>query len=88
MQEKVIFELAGMGFAILFLTLVVVVIVSLIKVAQAKVQSDKEEMYEKLARDAVEAQKDTARLNEKIVEEMAELKKRLSSIERILKEVE
>ena len=45
-------------------------------------------MYEKLARDAVEAQKDTARLNEKIVEEMAELKKRLSSIERILKEVE
>ncbi len=88
MQEKVIFELAGMGFAILFLTLVVVVIISLIKVAQAKVQSDKEEMYEKLARDAVEAQKDTARLNEKIVEEMAELKKRLSSIERILKEVE
>lgn len=33
MQEKVIFELAGMGFAILFLTLVVVVIISLIKVA-------------------------------------------------------
>lgn len=77
-----------MGFAILFLALIVVVIVSLIKVGQTKIKSEKEAVYQKLASDAIEAQKETARLNEKLVDEMTEIKNRLTSIEKILKEVE
>lgn len=81
-------SIAGMGFAILFIALIVVVIVALIKVWQTKVQTAKEEMYQKLAIDATEAQQESVRQQEKLIAELSEIKERLASIERILKEVE
>lgn len=85
MSEEIIWGLSGMIF--LFL-LIAVLFIPLSKIAQTKLQSDKEKIYQKLASDAVETQKETAQLNKKLAEEMEEVKKRLTSIERILKEVE
>lgn len=78
MSEEIIWGLSGMIFLIL---LIAVLFIPLSKIAQTKLQSDKEKIYQKLASDAVETQKETAQLNKKV-------KKRLTSIERILKEVE
>ncbi|MDA3129427.1 hypothetical protein ACFPTR_03790 [Aliibacillus thermotolerans] len=88
MQEETIYGLAGMGFAILLIALGVVMIVSLTKVWQTKIKTTKEEVYQKQAAEAIEAQKESARLNEKLATEMAEMKERITSIEKILKEVE
>lgn len=85
MSEEIIWGLSGMIF--LFL-LIAVLFIPLSKIAQTKLQSDKEKIYQKLASDAVETQKETAQLNKKLAEEMEEVKKRLTSIERILKEME
>lgn len=73
---------------IFLILLIAVLFIPLSKIAQTKLQSDKEKIYQKLASDAVETQKETAQLNKKLAEEMEEVKKRLTSIERILKEVE
>lgn len=88
MNTDLVTSIAGMGFAILFIALIVVVIVALIKVWQTKVQTAKEEMYQKLAIDATEAQQESVRQQEKLIAELSEIKERLASIERILKEVE
>jgi Na+-transporting methylmalonyl-CoA/oxaloacetate decarboxylase gamma subunit len=88
MNTHLVTSIAGMGFAILFIALIVVVIVALIKVWQTKVQTAKEEMYQKLAIDATEAQQESVRQQEKLIAELSEIKERLASIERILKEVE
>lgn len=88
MHSHLVTSIAGMGFVILILALIVVVIVSLIRVWQTKVQTTKEELYQKLALDATEAQKENVRQQEKLIEELTEVKERLASIERILKEVE
>lgn len=85
MSEEIIWGLSGMIFLIL---LIAVLFIPLSKIAQTKLQSDKEKIYQKLASDAVETQKETAQLNKKLAKEMEEVKKRLTSIERILKEVE
>lgn len=85
MSEEIIWGLSGMIFLIL---LIAVLFIPFSKIAQTKLQSDKEKIYQKLASDAVETQKETAQLNKKLAEEMEEVKKRLTSIERILKEVE
>ncbi len=88
MKEEVIYGLAGMAFVILLFGLVVIIIVSLTKVWQTKIKTVKEELYQKQAAEALEAQKKTASLNEKLVQEIAEVKERLASIEKVLKEVE
>lgn len=88
MNEVTIHSLAGMGFVILVLALIVVVIIGLIKVWQTKIKTSQEEVYQRLAQDAITAQEDTARLNEKLVTELSEMKERIISIERMLKEVE
>lgn len=88
MNTHLVTSIAGMGSAILFIALIVVVIVALIKVWQTKVQTAKEEMYQKLAIDATEAQQESVRQQEKLIAELSEIKERLASIERILKEVE
>lgn len=88
MNTHLVTSIAGMGFAILFIALIVVVIVALIKVWQTKVQTAKEEMYQKLAIDATEAHQESVRQQEKLIAELSEIKERLASIERILKEVE
>ena len=81
-------SLAGMAFVILLIALGVVVIVALTKVWQTKLKTAKEELYQKQAQDAIQAQQETARQQEKLLEEMGEIKERLAAIERILKEVE
>ena len=88
MNEVTIHSLAGMGFVILVLALIVVVIIGLIKVWQTKIKTSQEEVYQRLAQDAITAQEDTARLNEKLVTELSEMKERIISIERMLKVVE
>lgn len=81
-------SIAGIAFVILLIALGVVVIVALTKVWQTKIQTAKEEVYQKQALDAIQAQQETARQQKKLAAEMAEIKERLTSIERILKEVE
>lgn len=88
MNEVTVHSLAVMGFVILVLALIVVVIIGLIKVWQTKIKTSQEEVYQRLAQDAITAQEDTARLNEKLVTELSEMKERIISIERMLKEVE
>ncbi|EKN68675.1 hypothetical protein BAZO_03430 [Schinkia azotoformans LMG 9581] len=85
MNGETIFGLAGMGFIILILALAVLFIVPIAKTAT---KSQNEEVFRKQAADAIEAQKATTLLNEKLATEMTEIKERLISIERILKEVE
>lgn len=85
-RADLIFNITGMWFVFLLLALFVVIVISLIKVWRTK--TTKEEMYKKLAIDAAEVQKETARQQEKLLEELADIKERLATIERILKEVE
>lgn len=87
-NADLIINIAGMGFVFLLLALFVVIVISLIKVWRTKIETTKEEMYKKLAIDAAEVQKETARQQEKLLEELADIKERLATIERILKEVE
>lgn len=88
MNEDTIFGLAGMGFALLIIAFVVVIIVSLMKVWRTKIQTAKEEVYQKLAADAIQAQEESAEQQKFLATEMADVKERLASIEKILKEVE
>ena len=88
MDTDSMFGFAGMGFALLLLVLLVVIIVALTKVWQSKIQSSKEDGFQKLATESIEIQKETAQLNQKLSVELTEVKTRLASIERILKEVE
>lgn len=88
MHGDTVMSLAGMGFVLVILALIVIIIVALIKVAQTKVSATKEEVYQKLAQDAIDTQEETARLNKELVSELKEVKARLTSIETILKEVE
>lgn len=87
-NQETIFGLAGMGFVILIIALVVVVVVSLMKVWQTKMKTTNEEVYQNQAAEVIEIQKESARLNEQLATELTEIKTRLASIERILKEVE
>lgn len=87
MNEEVM-HVAGMVFVILLLSLGVIIIVSYFKVWQTKIKTVKEELYQKQAAEAIEVQKKTASLNEKLVQEVAEVKERLAAIEKVLKEVE
>lgn len=88
MDTDSMFGLAGMGFALLLVALLVVIIVALMKVWQTKIQSSKEDGYQQLATESIGIQKETAQLNQKLSVELTEVKTRLASIEKILKEVE
>ncbi|MFC5542301.1 hypothetical protein [Ureibacillus sp. FSL W7-1570] len=85
MSEEVIWGLAGMAFVVL---VVAILFIPIAKIAQTKIQTTKEEVYQKLAAEAIEAQKETNRINEKLADEISDLKEKIASIERILKEVE
>ncbi|MCU9593293.1 hypothetical protein OEV82_02335 [Caldibacillus thermolactis] len=85
MSEEVIWGLAGMAFVVL---IVAILFIPIAKIAQTKIQTTKEEVYQKLAAEAIEAQKETNRINEKLADEISDLKEKIASIERILKEVE
>lgn len=85
MSEEVIWGLAGMAFVVL---IVAILFIPIAKIAQTKIQTTKEEVYQKLAAEAIEAQKETNRINEKLADEISDLKEKIASIERILKEIE
>lgn len=87
-SSETYFGLAGMGFAILLVALLVVIIVQLMKVWQTKIQTKNEESYYKIATDAIEVQKKSVLQQENLDAELREVKERLASIEKILKEVE
>ncbi|MBO8164245.1 MAG: hypothetical protein H0Z34_11090 [Brevibacillus sp.] len=88
MNTQTWMALFKMGFVILILSLAVVIIVTLIKTWQTKMQSGKEKVYQQLAEEAIELQKQTVENQKKLAEELHELKKRVASIEKILREVE
>ncbi|HLQ72353.1 MAG TPA: hypothetical protein VK142_11160 [Bacillota bacterium] len=79
----IILSLLGVIFLI-----TVIVLMGDTQVQKAKAKSEKGEAYQKQAADAIEVQRETAQLNEKLAADMGEVKERLASIERILKEVE
>lgn len=85
MGEEVIYGVAGVIFVII---IIVGIIFAVTKITEAKLINDKSVKYEKLASDAIDLQKETTLLNKQISAELTEVKKRLTSIERILKEVE
>lgn len=85
MDADTIFGLAGMVFVILIAGIAVIFVVPL---AKAKIKSENEEAYQKMASDAIQVQEKSGQQQEKLAEEMGEVKQRLASIEKILKEVE
>lgn len=58
MDVNTIFGLAGMGFTLLLIALVVVIIVALIKVWQTKVKTSKEGGYQKQIAEAIQMQRE------------------------------
>ncbi len=82
-------EIAGMGFvlglALLILVLVVVIIWQGSRIAQTKMKVDAEmagnEAYRKLAEEAVSVQ-------QKMAEDISDIRERMTAIEKLLREVE
>ena len=85
MSEEIIYGVAGMIFVII---IIVGIIFAVTKITEAKLKNDKSVKYEKLASDAIDLQKETTLLNKQISADLTEVKERLTSIKRILKEVE
>ncbi|MBO2534103.1 MAG: hypothetical protein ACOYEF_06495 [Planifilum sp.] len=87
-KDELIMALAGMAFAILFLALGTVLFNNWIKTRHSKGLADKSEKHERMVAKAVELQKETLRNQNQMAEDIAGIKERLASIEKILKEVE
>jgi hypothetical protein len=87
-NSETTFGLAGMAFFFLVLVLVVVVIVQLMKVWQAKSVAAKGESYQRLAEEAIHVQREIASHQKQAASELQDIKVRLASIEKMLKEVE
>lgn len=85
MSGITIIILSVIGFIFL---ITLIVLIGETQVKKAKAKNEKGEAYQKQATDAIESQRETNHLNEKLAAEMEEVKERLTSIERILKEVE
>jgi len=89
MNEEIVFGIGGMGFVLFILTLItiiaVVVISQYLKNVRVKIMSKAEiardEAYRKLAEEAVAVQK-------KIEEDLADLRLRVASMEKMLREIE
>ena len=89
MNEEIIFGIGGMGFVLVILSLItivaVVVISQLLKTVRAKTVSMSEiardEAYRKLAEEAVSTQR-------KISEDLSDLRTRIVSMEKMLREVD
>ncbi|WP_200411587.1 hypothetical protein [Virgibacillus salexigens] len=88
MDSETMFGLAGMLFVVLIIGLAVVLLVSLTKVWQTKIQTSKEEVYQNLAAEVIEVQKASNAHQEKISTDMEEVKAKVVSMEKMLKEVE
>ncbi len=96
MNQKMIFDLVGMGSALLVLCLVTVVFVVIIsqvfKNRRAKIATAAEiaqnEAYRNLAEEAITVQRKTAEDQQKITRDISEMKERINSIEKMLREVQ
>jgi flagellar biosynthesis/type III secretory pathway M-ring protein FliF/YscJ len=96
MNQKMIFDLVGMGSALLVLCLVTVVFVFIIsqvfKNRRAKIATAAEiaqnEAYRNLAEEAITVQRKTAEDQQKITKDISEMKARINSIEKMLREVQ
>lgn len=96
MNQKMIFDLVGMGSALLILCLVTVVLVVIIpqvfKNRRAKITAAAEiaqnEAYRNLAEEAITVQRKTAEDQQKITRDISEMKERINSIEKMLREVQ
>lgn len=88
MNSETTFGLAGMGFIVLIGVLVVVIIVSLIKTWQTKIQSTKETAYQEIAEELIDANQNTIKHQKKILQDLQDLNHRVKNVEKILREVE
>ncbi|MEW9031860.1 MAG: hypothetical protein AB2404_03920 [Planifilum fimeticola] len=81
----ILIVLAGMAFSLIFLA---ILMSNWSKIRQTKIAKDESEKYERLAAEAVEVQREILQKQKQLAEDLAEMKERLVSIEKILKEVE
>jgi Na+-transporting methylmalonyl-CoA/oxaloacetate decarboxylase gamma subunit len=96
MNEEIIFGMGGMGFVLVILTLITIlaaVIVSqVLKTSRAKIASmaqiTRDEAYRKLAEEAVAAQQKMTEEQHQLVADVAEMKDRITAIEKMLREIE
>ncbi|GAA0423631.1 MAG: hypothetical protein ACQEWU_17480 [Bacillota bacterium] len=88
MDSETMYELAGMLFVVFLIGFAVVLLVSLTKVWQTRIKTSKEEVYQKLAAEAIEVQKASNTHQEKLTADMKEIKEKVASMEKMLKEVE
>lgn len=84
-KSEIIVALAGMAFSLIFLA---ILMSNRSKIRQAKIIKGESERYERLASEAVEVQREILQKQKHLAKDLAEMKERLASIEKILKEVE
>lgn len=89
-------DMIGYGFALVILCLVAVAVVVIIfqvfknsrtKIATAA-EIARDEAYRKLAEEAITVQRKTAEDQQKITRDISEMKERINSIEKMLREVQ
>lgn len=89
-------DMIGYGFALVILCLVTVMLVVIIyqvfknwraKIATAA-EIARDEAYRKLAEEAITVQRKTAEDQQKITRDISEMKERINSIEKMLREVQ
>lgn len=88
MNHDTMVDLAGMAFVVLIAALIVVIIVYLIKTWQTKIQSTKDEAYQKILEDLFALQEDTIRHQAVLLAEFQDMNNRIKNVEKILREVE
>ncbi|NLU47066.1 MAG: hypothetical protein GXX02_03680 [Syntrophomonadaceae bacterium] len=96
MNEEIIFGVGGMGFVLFILTLITIIAVvavsQIFKTVRAKADSmaqvTRDEAYRKLAEESISYQKHMTENNKQIAQDISELKDRINSIEKMLREIE
>ncbi|WP_031516550.1 hypothetical protein [Desulfofalx alkaliphila] len=95
MNEEVIFGIGGMGFVLFILTLITIIAVTAIsqisKNIRAKnagiAEAARDEAYRKLAEESISAQQKMVEKQENMANDIADIKARISAIEKMLREV-
>ena len=75
-------------FLVFVIALIVAVIVSLINTQRTKIMAQKEERYRQLSAEAASLKKEIEKVQQKLTEEIDEIKRRTATVEKILQEVE
>ncbi len=79
-------SLFGMGFVLFILALAAIIVVALIRAWQVKISPDK--AYQTLAEKLLLAQQQHADSQEQTIRELEELRRRIGTIEKTLREIE